>query len=395
MSRVVGSTAPPMVGGQSDTDGMTGADASADSGRSRHVSSGGRGRRSRRLALPGAHELPGRRLRRVAVAIVALTLLVVAGALGLMTGSLPLDLSRVLQALFATSDTQAELVVGTLRLPRVVTGLAVGAALGLAGALTQTVARNPLASPDILGVTSGASVGAVAVVVLAGGNGGVSGGWASVGVPTAAVVGAAVAAALVALLARSTERIILVGVGVTAAAQALVAWMLVLGDVQQAGRAAAWLAGSLNARSWLHAWPVLAAVALAVLPCLVLGRALSVVGLGDDAAQGLGARVNRTRFVALAVATVLAGVATAAAGPIAFVGLAAPQVVVRLARAERPPLLASALAGAALVVVADLLARNAFSWFADSPTELPVGIVTALVGASYLAALLSRKARLR
>lgn len=348
-----------------------------------------------RLALPGAYELPGRRLRRAAVAALALVVLLAAGALGLMTGSLPLDLTRVLQALFATADTQAELVVGTLRLPRVVTGLAVGAALGLAGALTQTVARNPLASPDILGVTSGASVGAVAVVVLAGGNGGVSGTWASVGVPAAAVSGAAVAAVLVAVLARSTERVILVGVGVTAAAQALVAWMLVLGDVQQAGRAAAWLAGSLNARSWLHAWPVLGVVALAVVPCLVLGRALSVVGLGDDAAHGLGARVNRTRFVALAVATVLAGVATAAAGPIAFVGLAAPQVVVRLVRAERPPLLASALGGAALVVVGDLVARNAFSWFADSPTELPVGIVTALVGATYLAALLSRKARLR
>lgn len=346
-------------------------------------------------SLPRPYELPGRRRRRLGISTVAAVLATGAALLALTTGTMAIELPRALTAVLGTGDPQAELVVGTLRLPRILTGLLVGAALALAGALTQTAARNPLASPDILGVTSGASVGAVAVVILAGGNGGVSGAWASLGIPAAAVTGALVAALIVAALARTTERVILVGVGVTAAAQSLVAWLLVLGDVADAGRAAAWLAGSLNARQWLHVWPVLAVLIVAAVACLLLARSLPPLGLGDEAAGGVGVPVGRTRLASLAIATLLAGVATAAAGPIAFVGLAAPQVAARLARADRPPLLASALTGAALVSCSDLLARNLFGWFGRGATELPVGIVTAILGAIYLAVLLSRKATLR
>ncbi len=313
-----------------------------------------------------------------------------ASATALATGGTPVPVSEVALALIGQGDPQTELVVGTLRLPRVVCGLLVGAALALAGALTQTVTRNPLASPDVLGVTSGAGVGAVAVVVLAGGAGGASGTWAAVGVPAAAVLGACVAAAAVAALSRSTERMVLVGVGLTAAAQGAVSWLLALGEVQDAGRAAAWLAGSLNGRTWAQVLPVAVALAVAAGPLLAVARALALIGLDEGVAATLGVAVGRTQVTALAVAVLLAAVATAAAGPIAFVALAAPHAAARTTGQDRPPAAISALLGAALVAASDLLARNVFGWFGGRTVELPVGIVTGALGAGYLILILSR-----
>jgi len=180
-------------------------------------------------------------------------------------------------------------------------------------------------------------------------------------------------------------------VGVSAAANSLVSWLLVVGDVNSASRAAAWLAGSLNGRSWTDAAPIAIAVEVLVPVALLFGRDLSVLVLGDDVASALGVPVPRTRAVLLAVAAGLAATATAAAGPIAFVALVAPQVAQRLCRTDRPPLLTTAALGALLVVTADLVARTGLELAGVGPHELPVGVVTAACGAPYLIHLVGRR----
>jgi iron complex transport system permease protein len=171
----------------------------------------------------------------------------------------------------------------------------------------------------------------------------------------------------------------------------LVAWLLVVGDVTDAGRAAAWLAGSLNARTWSDAIPVGLAVLILLPVAMMFNRDLSALVLGDDVAASLGVRVSRARLLLLIVATVLAAMATAGAGPIAFVALVAPQIAQRLARADRPPLLTTAMLGALFVTLADLVARNGLQALRVGPYELPVGVVTAAAGAPYLLQLIGRQ----
>ena len=314
----------------------------------------------------------------------------------LSVGTSDLPLRDVIEVLLGGGDPGGRLVVMEFRLPRVATGLLVGIAFAVSGALLQTLARNPLASPDILGVSSGASAAAVSVIVLAGSAGGVSGLAARVGLPLAAVFGGLAATAVVALFsfqrgAVDAGRVVLVGIGISAAANSLVSWLLVIGDVSTAGRAAVWLAGSLNARSWTDAVPVLLAVTVLVPVAVLFNRDLSALILGDDVASSLGVRVAWVRVVLLAVAALLAALATAAAGPIAFVALVAPQVAQRLARVERPPLVTTALLGALFVVAADLVGRVGLEVLGVGPYELPVGVVTAACGAPYLIHLIGRQ----
>lgn len=314
----------------------------------------------------------------------------------LSNGTTDLPLGEVVRGLLGGGDGGTRLVIRELRLPRVATGLLVGIAFAVSGALLQTLSRNALASPDIVGVNSGASAAAVAVIVLAGSAGGVSGYAAKVGVPLAAIAGGLVATLLVGVLSLQRGvvdggRVVLVGVGVAAAANSLVAWLLVLGDVMSASRAAAWIAGSLNARTWTDATPVGLAVLLLLPVALAFNRDLSALVLGDDVASSLGVRVARTRLTLLIVATLLAAMATAGAGPIAFVALVSPQIAQRLARTDRPPLVTTAMLGALFVVLADLLARTGLETLGVGPYELPVGVVTAACGAPYLLHLIGRQ----
>lgn len=340
--------------------------------------------------------------RTVALSVGFAAATVLVGLLSLSIGASDLSLRDVVEVLLGGGDAGSRLVVAELRLPRVATGVFVGIAFAVSGAVLQTLARNPLASPDVLGVNSGASAAAVAVLVLAGSAGGVSGLAARVGVPLAAVLGGLIATMLVAALSvRSggvdAGQVVLVGVGIAAAANSLVSWLLVVGDVTDAGRAAAWLAGSLNSRTWTDAVPALLAVVALVPVVLLHGRELSVLALGDDVASSLGSRITRVRVTLLIAATLLAAVATAAAGPIAFVALVTPQVAQRLARVERPPLVTTALLGGLFVLAADLVARVGLDVVGVGPYELPVGVVTAAVGAPYLIHLIGRqmKGRLR
>ncbi|MDN5859399.1 MAG: iron chelate uptake ABC transporter family permease subunit [Pseudonocardia sp.] len=331
------------------------------------------------------------RARMLAVTAVGIGLVVLVAAANIGLGDFPISIGQVLAVLVGGGDDAQRFIVLELRLPRTLVGVLVGAALGLSGAITQTIARNPLASPDILGVTYGASAAAVLVIVLGGSLGAVGGLLGQVGLPLAALAGGIGTAAIVYGLAyrRGIEgyRLVLVGVGVGAVASAIVSWLLVVANVYDAARAVVWLIGSLNARGWEHAIPVGLALLVLVPPALALAHGLGALQFGDDTARGLGLRVDRARAALVLTAVALAAVATASAGPIVFVALVVPQICLRLVGGGRPPLLASAVYGALLTVGADLIARTALG------VELPVGIVTAVLGAPYLLYLLARRNR--
>lgn len=331
------------------------------------------------------------RPRAIAVTVAGLALLVLVAAVNIGRGDFPISAVDVLRVLAGGGDGSQQFIVMELRLPRTLTGILVGIALGIAGAILQTITRNPLASPDFLGFMSGASAAAVAVIVLSGSYGAVAATLSLIGVPLAALAGGLLTAAVVYALAwrRGIEgyRLILVGVGANAAALAITSWLLVVAQIYAASQAVTWLTGSLNARGWEHVVPVGLALAVLVPVALLLTFGLGALQFGDDTARGLGVRVNRARTALILVAVGLASVATASAGPIAFVALMVPQICLRLAGAARPPLLTSAVYGALLVVASDLIARTVLG------TELPVGIVTAVVGAAYLLFLLTRRNR--
>lgn len=339
------------------------------------------------LALPSrlvehARRRSGRRRRLVAIGLAA-------GVLGAFVasvsmGDLVLGPADLIGALVAPTDPMAAFVVGTLRLPRALAAILVGASLAISGDLFQGVTRNPLASPDILGVTAGAAFGAVSAMAM---------GLPWLGsVAVGALVGGGATAALILALAwrggLSADRFVLVGIGVGAALSAATSFMLTRIDVREAQGAAQWLAGSLNGRSWPQVWLMLAAVSV-LIPAVAAQRGtLEALNVGDDIAAGLGVRPRRARLWLLATAVTAAAMATAAAGPIAFVALAAPAIARRLVGTSVAPL-ASGLAGALLVLVADLVGREFFG-----AVQLPVGIITGAIGAPYLLWVLRETGRL-
>lgn len=320
------------------------------------------------------------------VALVVATLL--ATAVHLSLGGSSIDLFSVLRTMVGDApDARTELAVVEFRMPRTFAAIVAGSALAVSGAITQTVARNPLASPDILGVTSGASLGAVGVLVLAGGGaGGLSGAAALLGMPAAAFLGGLIAGTAVYLLAYRGSvdgyRLVLVGLGIAWLATSLVTWLLTIGDVTNAAQALTWMTGSLNAEEWAMVGPLTTVAAGLIVATATLARSLSLTGFGEETAIGLGVRANRVRTAALLSAVLLASLATVLAGPIGFVALAAPQIARLLARAANPPLAASALVGPLMVLLADVLTARI------SPVPLPVGIGTAVIGVPYLVWLL-------
>lgn len=307
-------------------------------------------------------------------------------------GDYPISVVDVLQVLAGGGDASQRFIVIDLRLPRALTGVLVGAALGLSGAITAAIARNALATPDILGITQGASAAAVAVILL-GGSGGVVGSVGTqLGLPLAALAGGLGTAVLIYLLAyrRGIDgyRLVLVGIGVNAILASLVSSMLIKAKVEDAARAQVWMTGSLNGRGWEHVRPVAVALAVLVPLALILVFVLGALQYSDETVRGLGIRLNVARTALLLCAVALAAVATACAGPIGFVAFVAPQAAVRVTGGSRPPLLASATFGAALVVASDVVARTMLGDF-----ELPVGIVTSAIGAPFLLYLLARNSR--
>ncbi|TSD13256.1 iron ABC transporter permease [Curtobacterium sp. KBS0715] len=320
--------------------------------------------------------------------VASLATVLVLIVIGTAVGSTWIAPGVVIRSLLGLESGPDAFIITTLRLPRVLTGALVGLTLGVAGALTQTFTRNPLGTPDIIGVTAGASVGAVAAIVLGGGTYSVSSLLLGGGIPVAATIGALVAAVLVYGLGWrggvQSYRLVLVGIGVSATLDAVTSYLLVRAKITVATAASQWLVGSLSSTSWESVWPLLVVAVVAVPIALATSAALGIGQLGDEVATGVGLGVQRHRLLVIALAVVLTAAAVAAAGPVGFVAFVVPQVGLRLAGTNRPPLLLAGALGAVLVLAADLLSRSAFPW------QVPVGIITTVIGAPYLIWLLVR-----
>jgi iron complex transport system permease protein len=338
----------------------------------------------------GVLRLFGERVsQRLDVRVLTLSgvLLLLALAISVVTlasGEFQIAIPEVIGALVGQASAKVHMVVVEWRLPRTSLALIMGAALGVSGAIFQSLTRNPLGSPDVIGFDAGAYTGALIVItLLKGGFYLVAGG---------ALAGGVVTALLVYVLAWRGGvqgfRLIIVGIGVSAMLSSLNTWMLIKAELQVAMAAAAWGVGSLNGMTLERLWQV--AVVLGVLLPLaaLLSRPMRQLEMGDDAARALGVNAERTRLGLMVLGVALTATVTATAGPIAFVALAAPQIARRITGSAGVALLPSAAMGALLLVGADFLAQRAFA-----PTQLPVGIVTICVGGLYFAWLLMREAR--
>ncbi|MFF4962747.1 FecCD family ABC transporter permease [Streptomyces sp. NPDC001222] len=323
-------------------------------------------------------------LRAFSVVVLLLAAALTASVLLIGTGDFSIPAGDVLRTPFGGGNPGQEFIVTELRLPRVLIGLLVGASLGLGGALFQSISRNPLGSPDVLGLGQGSTAGALVVIVLFSGS--------ATQVALGALVGGLATGFAIYLLAWKQGvhgyRLVLVGIGVSAVVTAVNGYLLTKADLVDAARAVVWMTGSLNGRDWDQVWPLLALCA--VLVPLVLGqsRGLRMTEMGDDVAYALGVRVQRVRVLLMVSAVLLTAGATAAAGPVGFVALTAPQLARRLTRSPGPNLVASMVMGATLLIVADWTAQRAFG--AD---QLPVGVVTGVLGGLYLLWLLVTERR--
>lgn len=321
--------------------------------------------------------------RSVVVGAVLLAVTFAAAVWSIMLGDFPLSVGQVLRSVFGDGGPDAEFIVQTLRLPRALTAMLVGAALGMSGAVFQSLARNPLGSPDIIGFESGAAFGAVLVIVLLQGT--------PTQVAMGAVLGGVITALVVYALAwkrgLAASRLVLVGIGIGFAASAGVNYLITRAKIYDVQRATVWLTGSLSGRTWTHVRTI--AIALIVLaPFIVLAqRSLDRLELGDDTAAALGVKVGRTKLMLILLAVGLAALAVAAAGPIVFIAFVSGPIARRIVAAPGACVVPAALVGALLTTAADLLARHAL------PTELPVGVATAVIGAPYLLWLLASRAR--
>ncbi|WP_246266758.1 FecCD family ABC transporter permease [Nonomuraea typhae] len=368
-----------------------------------------------RLPRPAVSGLVRLRVLLVWPVLALLAFAVFCLAVGAGAGDITLTPGELLPALWGRGEPATLFLVHELRLPRAVVAALAGAAFGMAGALFQAITRNPLASPDMLGITQGAGTAVVAAIVLgtgqaASGTGtaqavsgagqAASGGFLSdlgalgdllAGLSTQALglIGALAAGLLIYALAwnRGTTgyRIVLVGIGVSWICVSITYYLLSRAEQYQAARALGWLVGNLNDRGWAHARPLALALVVLVPAALLLTRHQRTLQLGDEVARSLGVPVQRARMALLLCGCALAAFATAAAGPVLFVALAAPQVARRLTGAPMPPLTASAFTGATLVVVSDLVSQRLLT---DS--VLPVGVVTGVLGAPFLLWHLSR-----
>lgn len=329
-----------------------------------------------------------RRVPLAAAVILAVTLFVL--VVSISYGEYDITLLEVVQTLTGTlpedhpDARNYQLVVHTFRLPRILTAFLVGAALATSGAIMQGITRNPLAEPGLLGVSAGAGLAAVTVIV-----------WLK-DVPIAILPWAAFGGALVTATAiyglswknggSTPMRLILIGVAFAAVLGSLTTFMLVFGDINDVQQAYVWLAGSVYGRNWEHV-QTLGLWLLVLMPLAIFSaRQLNTLNLGDEIARGLGLQVEWQRVLLLVISVALASAAVAVAGTIGFVGLVAPHITRRLVGPSHEGLIPiTALFGGALLVLADLIGR-----WVIAPSELPIGIVTALIGAPYFMVLLYR-----
>ncbi|GIG53623.1 FecCD family ABC transporter permease [Demequina activiva] len=324
--------------------------------------------------------------RTFAVGLVLLVALVSVFVFALVTGKADVTVwDAVRSAMGVQVGAPADFIVGQVRAPRALTAILVGAMLGLSGAILQSLTRNPLASPDFIGISMGAGTGAVLTIWLVTAT--------SLWITAAgAAAGALITAALILVLSWKRTivplRLILAGIGVGFVAQATTQYLLARMDVHDAANALGWLVGSTTGRTWTHVQ--FAAIAIVVLVPVVLGhaRALRTMEMGDDAAQALGVSVGRSRAILAVASVLLAAAAVAVTGPIGFIALVAPALALRTTRSAGVALVPAALMGALLLLAADQVSQ-----LMPADLQFPVGVFTAAVGAPYLLWLVWRSSR--
>ncbi|MEZ3500174.1 iron-enterobactin ABC transporter permease [Pantoea sp. KPR_PJ] len=304
--------------------------------------------------------------------------------LGVTRGALPVTAEQLWQLVKGDAARNVQLIVLEWRLPRVTMALLIGAALGISGAIFQSLLRNPLGSPDILGFNTGAYSGVLVTLVLFH--------QSSEMTTLAALLGGVLTAAAVYLFAWrngvETFRLIIVGISVRALLMALNGWLIISTSLEAALSAGLWSAGSLNGMTWAKTPPVIIVLLLALLLTGLLVRRMRLMEMGDDTACALGVPVERTRLWLMLLGVVLTAASTALAGPVSFVALLAPQIARRLCGGIKGALPLAALCGALLLLAADYAAQHLFL-----PYQLPVGVITVSLGGLYLIALLVREAR--
>lgn len=318
----------------------------------------------------------------VVFSVVAIVMMLSAGS-----GEFPLTPSKVVAALFGYGDEFDRTIVVDFRLPRIMMALFVGMALAVSGAILQGITKNPLASPDLIGVTAGASFAVVLFLTLFSDENNaltVSIQW----LPLFAFLGATITALVVFLLSWKNGiapfRLLLIGIAVAAFMQAGTTVWILMGPIYQASQATIWTTGSIYGANWSQVYVIMPWALLLIAISLLMRRQMNILELGDDIATGVGSRVQRNRVLLLLLSTGLTGVAVAFAGGIGFVGLLAPHIARRIVGPKfQSMVLFSAGIGALLVLIADWIARVAFA-----PVEVPAGVWTAAVGAPYFIFLL-------
>lgn len=321
--------------------------------------------------------------KAVVVFLVLFCLSLVLFIIGLSIGSTIIPPFKVIQHLLGFGNGEHAFVIDTLRLPRMLLSLLVGIALGVSGLILQGIIRNPLASPDIIGITGGAAVAAVVFLTF---FSEISIKW----LPFPTIIGAGVVSLIIYLLAWKKGvtpiRLVLIGIGVDAGMGALVTMMIVLSPAYSTSTAYIWLTGSVYGANWENVFAMLPWVLIFVPLSLFFVRAVNVQELGDQIATGLGSRVQLNRFVLLFISVALAGSAVAFAGGIGFVGLIAPHIAKKLVGHSFGSLVpVSALIGGLIVISADVVARTAFL-----PLDLPAGVFVSGIGAPFFIYLLYR-----
>ncbi|RFU63820.1 FecCD family ABC transporter permease [Peribacillus glennii] len=325
--------------------------------------------------------------KAINVFAVLLLLLLALFLLSASAGQMFISPLQVAKALLGAGNELETMVITSFRLPRIVVAMMVGMALAVAGGILQGIIRNPLASPDIIGLTGGASFAVVSFLALFSDKNNsltVSIGW----LPLAAFAGAAITAFIVYSFAwkngAAPTRLVLIGIGISALMQAGTTMMMILGPIYRASQANIWITGSVNGAKWTDVYILVPLVLIIMSIAFALGRNLNVQELGEDIALGMGTKVEKQRLFLLVIATALTGGAVAFGGGIGFVGLMAPHMARRLVGSDFGALLpVAALIGAVLVLVADLIGRTLFA-----PLEIPAGVFTASIGAPYFIYLL-------
>ena len=325
---------------------------------------------------------PSRRLV-ASCALLILTVLLLA-IWSLRSGAVMLDFTQVFQAFTGSAPRSMTLVVTEWRLPRVAMAIIVGAALGVSGAIFQSLMRNPLGSPDVMGFNTGAWSGVLVAMVIFGQH--------LTAITLAAMAGGILTSLIVWALAWrdgiDTFRLIIIGIGMRAMLMAFNTWLLLQASLETSLSAGLWFAGSLNGLTWTKTVPAAPLIALMFIGAWLLSRRMRLLEMGDESACALGVSVERSRLLLMLVAVVLTAAATAIAGPISFIALVAPHIARRLGRTARWGLTQSALCGALLLLAADLCAQRLFM-----PYQLPVGVVTVSLGGIYLIVLLVQESR--